>query len=228
MEKTKRKVFWIIVFIVLTIIIIVIPFIFHCNLLLYCGSVVGGIATLIAVVISTSHADYIEKRRRIPFLVISYESITLQEINNYSKDIPFKFFSENKDKAFINSDHFHKFSPCYEVENSVIHIAIQNIKKDIGVLDFSIKVEDDLIVNNKFIKPNEEFIFLLGCSADYLERLKTKEKDIHITYRYQSEDMDQKYEQSSWLKFCLEDDSPVIIFNEPLTSERTEMLLLKR
>ena len=223
MKQSNRKIWLIIFFIVLTAIIIVIPFIWHCNFLLYCGSVIGGIATLIAVLISTSHADYIEKRRRIPFLVISYKPITLQNINDYSEDTPFKFFSDYKNKEFINSNNFQRFSPFYEVENSVLHIAIQNIKKDIGVLDFSIKVEDDLIVNNKFIKPNEEFIFLLGCSAGFLVKIKTKEKDIHITYSYQSEDMDQKYEQSSLLKLCLEDNSPVIKFIEP-TSERTEII----
>lgn len=195
----------------------------HCNLLLYCGSVIGGIATLVAVIISTTHADYIEKRRRIPFLVISYKTIPLQTVDDYPEETPKIYFSDSETDDFINSYRSHVFSVFYEVENSVLCIAVQNIKKDIGVLDFSIKVEDNLITNNKFIKPNDEFVFILGCSAGYLQ--KNGEKTIRISYRYQSEDMDQKYEQTSDVRLFFKNDSPMIEFKEPVISERKEIIV---
>lgn len=219
-----KKYIFLIIILILFLLALLLPIWLKDNILIFYGTVTGGIATLIAVIISITHDSFLAREKRIPFLQTKMERIDINDFQELRHKLPKKYITELDD----SEDVFEKELKCSEwirtgteYNNAFYIIELYNTNKEFSVQGLSISVEGDLIVKDVFIKADSSFKYLIGYHTGIFNNTEDKSKTICVTYKYKSIDLDKTYEQKSYIElFKTSEEYPEIKFSGSPISKR--------
>ena len=192
---------------------------FDGNNLIYYGTIAGGLATLIAVLISVIHSGLLEAKRRIPLIFPKVVEIYTDDYEKENGIVPCKCFY--KDKESLEGYNTSGKSPVViRMENGFYKFELHNMNKEFSVLNLSIYIDEECFLKHQFIKPNDQFDFNIKLHRSFFDGCISKNKTINISYKYMSVDMDKIYTQQSSVCFYLDGAYPSVKLLDPPISER--------
>ena len=220
-----KKYIFLIIILILFLLALLLPIWLKDNILIFYGTVTGGIATLIAVIISITHDSFLAKEKRIPFLQTKMERMNIDEFKEQRYKLRYKYITEFDD----SEDVFERELKCSELirtctkYNSTFYtVELYNTNKDFSVLGLSISVEGKIFVKDVFIKADSSFKYVIGYHTGIFKNTDNKSKTICVTYKYKSIDLDKTYEQKSHvcLYITLGDYPAITLFSPPISKRK--------
>lgn len=189
------------------------------NNLIYYGTITGGLATLIAVIVSVIHSGLVETKRRLPLIFPKIIEFYTDDYEKESGMAHCKHFYKDKE-ASEKIDASGKSSEILRIENGFYRFELHNMNKEFGALNLSIIIDGECFLKEQFIKPNDQFDFIIKLHRSFFDGCTSKNKTINISYKYMSVDMDKIYTQRSYVSFYLDGAYPSIKLLDPPISER--------
>ncbi len=219
-----KKYILLIIILVLFVSTLLLPLWLKDNILLFYGTVMGGITTLIAVIISITHDSLLVREKRIPFLQTKMERMYIEEFKEQRHKLPYKYITEldgSKDLVKNEIQTSEWLRTGTEYNNAFYTISLYNTNKEFSLLGFSISIDGDLIVKDVFIKADSIFQYVIGFHTGIFDNAKHKSRIICVTYRYKSIDLDRTYEQQSRIELYISSNNePVMRFLSPPIGRR--------
>lgn len=209
---------------VILILTLLFPLWFKENVLVFYGAVVGGAATILAAIISITHDGFLAREKRIPYLQTKMIKMDIDEFKEQRHNLLYEYITESDNSEEI----LEKEMQCsewiktgVEYNNAFYIVELYNTNKEFSVQGLSISVEGKIIVKDVFIKADGSFKYIIGYHTGIFNNTENKSKNICVTYKYKSIDLDKTYEQKSDMElFRTSEEYPEIKFLGPPISKR--------
>ena len=162
----------------LTVFLLKLPDRFDGNNLIYYGTITGGIATLIAVLISVIHSGLLETKRRIPLIFPKIDEFYTDGYEKVNGIVPCKHFYKDKEslEGYNSSG---KSQEILRIENGFYRFELHNMNKEFSVLNLSIYFNGECFLKDQFIKPNDQFGFIIKLHRSFFDGCISKNINNH-------------------------------------------------